>query len=171
MINDLHIFHHNPFKDNRGFFKEIFNNKISSKLPIFVQDNLSFSKKNVIRGLHFQAAPYSQGKLVSIVKGKIFDVVVNIDKNSNDFGKWKSFILSDENNKQLWVPEGYAHGFMALADENYVLYKTTNFYNKDSEKTILWNDPDLAIEWPLNGSNPLVSEKDAAGSLFKDCFI
>ena len=171
MINNLHLFQNNPFKDNRGFFKEIFNYETSSNLPNFVQDNLSFSKKNVIRGMHFQEAPFAQGKLISVIKGKIFDVVVNIDKESREFGKCKSFILSAENNNQLWIPAHFAHGFMSLEDENYVFYKTTQFYKRDSERTILWNDPDLTIDWPLNGATPIVSEKDNEGLVFKDLFI
>lgn len=156
--------------DDRGFFTELYNKNHYFDFPIFVQDNLSYSKKNVIRGLHFQCKPFSQAKLLTVIKGKIFDVVLDVQKDSPTFGQYKSFELSEYNNHQLWIPDSFAHGFMALED-SIIIYKTTEVYNKDYEKTILWNDHDLAIEWPLNGSNPVISDKDAAGSLFMDCFI
>ena len=170
MSNDLLLFDSTSHSDSRGFFRELYNKKNFLDLPKFVQDNVSYSKKNIIRGLHFQSSPFSQGKFISVIKGKIFDVAVNINKDSKDFGIWKSFILSAESNNQLWMPGDYAHGFMALDEENYVLYKATDFYKKESEKTILWNDKDLAIEWPIKDINPIVSDKDQSGLTFKETF-
>jgi dTDP-4-dehydrorhamnose 3,5-epimerase len=157
------------FEDDRGFFFESFNEKIfADKLNIsarFVQDNHSCSAQNVLRGLHYQIQQ-PQGKLVRVVAGAIFDVVVDIRKSSPTFGQWVSCILSAENKKQLWVPEGFAHGFLSMADGTEVLYKATDFYAPAHERSIVWNDPDLAIAWPLT-ANPIVSAKDQAGSPFK----
>ena len=148
----------NTLKKNTKFFD--FNNAI-----VFVQDNQSLSKKNILRGLHYQVKPFDQGKLVSCIRGEIFDVIVDLRKESKTFGKWAGIYLSEENFKQIWIPSGFAHGFYSLKDHTRVLYKTTNFWSKDSERTILWNDPSINIYWPTNGLTPSISNKDKEGSL------
>lgn len=148
------------FNDDRGYFMEFFRDdffKKEFKGKEFVQDNLSFSKKGVIRGLHFQKEPYSQDKLVSVIRGKIMDVAVNMKKNSKQFGKYVMVELSEENSNSLFIPNTFAHGFVAL-DDSYVLYKTTNFYNKDSECGVRFDDPDIGVKWKV--SDPVVSMKD-----------
>ena len=135
-------------------------NGIASK---FYQDNISYSKKSVLRGLHFQKHPFEQGKLVQVLIGKIYDVAVDINKNSKNFGKWKGTEL--DINKQLYIPPGFAHGFQALED-SIILYKCTNYYNKDSEYTIIYDDKDLNIKWPIE--NVIISEKDKHGITFKN---
>ncbi|MHB1440827.1 MAG: dTDP-4-dehydrorhamnose 3,5-epimerase [Cuniculiplasma sp.] len=148
------------FQDDRGYFLEMFREDLFMKEMEnvkFVQDNLSFSKKGVIRGLHFQKKPFQQGKLVSVVKGKILDVAINIEKNSGEFGKYIMVELSEENCRSLYIPDNCAHGFMALED-SYVLYRTTNYYNGDSESGIRYDDPTLNIPWDIG--KPIVSEKD-----------
>lgn len=132
----------------------------------FVQDNESISRKNVLRGLHLQVPPFAQGKLVRVVNGEVLDVVVDLRKNSDTFGKYESVILSSENMLQLWIPPGFAHGFLSRCDNTVFSYKCTGFYNKDAEQSILWNDPDLNIQWGMD--NPVVSEKDSNAILFKD---
>ncbi|MDD2621964.1 MAG: dTDP-4-dehydrorhamnose 3,5-epimerase [Bacteroidales bacterium] len=157
------------FTDKRGCFFESFN---KNKLALqglnydFVQDNQSVSNKGVIRGLHFQAPPFAQGKLVRVVSGLALDVAVDIRKNSPTYGKYVMLTLSANQNNMLWIPEGFAHGFAALEDNTVFLYKTTNYYHKDSENTILWNDADIRIPWGIK--NPIVSDKDAIGISFKD---
>ena len=160
--------------DTRGYFFESFNQKkfehvVGPEQEIcFVQDNQSRSVRNVIRGLHYQVNPYGQGKLVRCLVGKIFDVAVDIRKNSPTYGKWVGAILSSENYKQLWVPVGFAHGFMVMSCEAEVSYKTTDYWNKNAERSIAWNDPDLRITWPIaSGETPIVSSKDAAAPSFK----
>mgnify|MGYP006077579397 FL=1 len=151
------------FKDTRGFFFEKYNYKSFFKIGIkynFVQDNLSYSKKNVLRGLHFQKK-FPQGKLVKVVKGEIFDVIVDLRKNKKSFGKYLSFRLSDKNQNQLWVPPGFAHGFCVLSKEAKVEYKCTEFYKPKDEYTLKWNDNELGINWPIK--KPIVSEKDSLG--------
>jgi len=148
------------FKDERGFFFESFSKKVLESIGVkkeFVQDNQSFSIKGVIRGLHFQRPPYSQGKLVRIVKGKALDVAVDLRRNSPTFGQYDSIVLDAEKNNMFYVPEGFAHGFAAL-EETILLYKCTNYYNKESESGIKYNDPELNIDWGVK--NPIVSEKD-----------
>lgn len=146
------------FNDNRGYFLESYKESEFDKLNVkFKQDNHSFSKKSVIRGLHFQKEPYSQGKLVSVISGKIFDVAVDLRKNSKYYKKFISIELSDENHKMLYIPEGFAHGFQALKD-SHVYYKTTNEYNKDSESGIMYNDKNVNIKWPLD--HCIISDKD-----------
>ncbi|MCL5888455.1 MAG: dTDP-4-dehydrorhamnose 3,5-epimerase [Candidatus Thermoplasmatota archaeon] len=148
------------FNDDRGYFVEFFRNDFFQKEfkgKEFVQDNLSFSRKGVIRGLHFQKEPFSQGKLVSVIKGRIMDVAVNMERNSNQFGKYVMVELSEENSNSLFIPSTFAHGFVAL-DDSYVLYKTTNFYNKDSECGVRFDDPDIDVKWSV--SDPIVSMKD-----------
>lgn len=138
------------FGDSRGYFTETYKTSDFESKGIagdFRQDNQSFSKKGVLRGLHFQRYPHAQGKLVRVVKGKIFDVGVDIRKNSPNYGNYISAILSEENMEMLWIPEGFAHGFLALED-SVVLYKATNEYNKESEDGIIWDDPSIAVKWP-----------------------
>ncbi|EPR85446.1 dTDP-4-dehydrorhamnose 3,5-epimerase [Acinetobacter gerneri DSM 14967 = CIP 107464 = MTCC 9824] len=135
------------------------------EIPQFVQDNHSLSQKGVLRGLHFQNAPYAQGKLVRVVQGKAWDVAVDIRKDSETYGQWVGVELSGENHKQFWIPEGFAHGFLALEDNTQFLYKTTNYYNKESEGAIIWNDPTIAIEWPVNGYEIFLSSKDINNKL------
>lgn len=159
------------FEDDRGFFFESFNKKdFSKKLNFnsdFVQDNHSRSSYGVLRGLHYQMPPYDQGKLVRVLSGKVFDVAVDIRKKSKTFGQWVSVILSVDNKKQIWIPPGFAHGFLVLSDGADVIYKTTNFYNNHSERSIIWNDPELNIDWPLL-DNIKLSQKDLSASAFKD---
>ena len=159
------------YEDNRGLFFESFNQKSFDKLinnnTNFVQDNHSMSEFNVLRGLHYQQEPFSQGKLVRVIKGEIFDVAVDIRKNSKNFKEWVGVKLSSQNKKQLWVPRGFAHGFLVLSEEAEVLYKTDNYYNKNSERSIIWNDPDLNIDWPLKES-PYLSEKDKNANLLNE---
>jgi dTDP-4-dehydrorhamnose 3,5-epimerase len=155
------------FGDDRGFFFESFNQKdFTQKIGaehLFVQDNHSRSSQGVLRGLHYQIQQ-PQGKLVRVVAGEIFDVAVDIRKSSSTFGQWVSCILSAENKKQIWVPPGFAHGFLVLSDMAEVIYKTTDYYAPQHERSILWNDPDLAINWPFAGE-PILSKKDRAGQL------
>lgn len=175
-IEGLLIFHPNVFGDDRGWFMESFNQQsfeqvlteLSLPIPTFVQDNHSLSQKGVLRGLHFQKAPYAQGKLVRVVQGKAWDVAVDIRPDSKTYGQWVGVELSAENKTMFWIPEGFAHGFIALEDNTQFLYKTTNYYNKESEGAIIWNDPTLAIEWPLDLVNEvLVSKKDQQAMVFK----
>ena len=132
----------------------------------FVQDNQSISIKGVLRGLHFQKPPFAQGKLVRVVKGAALDVAVDLRKGSPTYGQWESVEITGENKLMFWVPPGFAHGFVSLEDGTVFVYKCSNIYNKASEATILWNDPDLNIDWKVE--NPLLSEKDLQGMLFKD---
>lgn len=155
------------FNDPRGFFLETWNlvNYRDYGLPHhFVQDNLSFSLKGVLRGLHFQN-PTPQGKLVHVLQGEVFDVVVDLRKSSRTFGKWLDIKLSSENKKQCFVPSGCAHGFLVLSNTALLAYKCTDFYSPKNEKCIIWNDPDLDIKWPI--SAPVLSEKDLMGLRFK----
>lgn len=158
------------FGDERGFFFESFNKKVFQKetgiKADFVQDNHSKSAKGVLRGLHYQVEQ-TQGKLVRVTSGKVLDVVVDIRKSSKTFGLWFSIIISAENKLQLWVPEGFAHGFVVLSDSAEFLYKTTDYYAPEHERCIHWGDTDLAIDWQYDGK-PLVSEKDEGGMAFKD---
>ena len=168
-IPDVKLIEPEMFEDERGFFYESFNQeKFNKKIGAdinFVQDNHSKSMKGVLRGLHFQETPYAQGKLVRVIAGEIFDVVVDIRKGSATYGQWVGEILSVLNKKQLWVPEGFAHGFLTISDQAEVLYKATMFYSKEHEKNILWSDPALKIKWPTNHP-PILSSKDAEGIPF-----
>ncbi len=158
------------YKDERGSFFETFNKETFEAKGIpthFVQDNQSFSKKGVVRGLHFQRAPFAQGKLVRVVSGRVLDVAVDIRPDSPTFGKYETVELSAELNNLFYVPEGFAHGFVALEDSIFI-YKCTNVYNKASEGGIIWNDPDLNIDWQI--TNPIVSEKDLQLPTFKGYF-
>jgi dTDP-4-dehydrorhamnose 3,5-epimerase len=157
------------FKDERGFFYESFNQdkfeKVTGKKISFVQDNYSKSKKNTLRGIHYQLSPMAQGKLVSVLQGEIFDVVVDLRSSSKTLGGFVCQELSALTKQQLWVPEGFAHGFLVISDFAEVMYKTTNFYNPNLERSIVWNDSDLSINWP-NHSDILLSDKDKKASSF-----
>ncbi len=152
------------FKDKRGYFFESFNqeklNQLINKEVEFVQDNESFSSKGVLRGLHYQIGEHAQAKLVRVIKGKVLDIAVDIRKKSNTFGQYVAVELSEENKKQLFVPRGFAHGFVVLSDTAIFSYKCDNFYNKASEGGIIYNDPKLNIDWQLSENELLVSEKD-----------
>lgn len=155
------------FEDARGYFFESYNKKIFSEIGLnveFVQDNQSLSNKGVLRGLHFQDPPYAQGKLVRVIKGSVLDVVVDIRKNSKTYGKHYAIELNEKNRTMLWIPKGFAHGFATLEDHTIFFYKCTDVYNKQSERTIQWNDKDLGINW--NIKDPIVSEKDKHGEEF-----
>lgn len=172
-IPDLLIIEPTVFGDDRGFFYESFNQKRFAELtglnPNFVQDNHSKSAKGVLRGLHYQIQQ-TQGKLVRVTAGEVFDVTVDLRKSSPTFGKWVGVTLSAENKRQLWVPEGFAHGFVVISDTAEFLYKTTDYWASEFERSILWNDPALGIEWPLDGE-PLLSGKDKVGMLLADAEV
>lgn len=167
-IPDLLILEPNVFGDDRGFFYESFNQKTWQELTgletVFVQDNHSRSSRGVLRGLHYQIQQ-PQGKLVRCTVGEVFDVAVDIRPESKTFGKWFGVFLSAENKRQFWVPEGFAHGFMVLSENAEFLYKTTDYYAPEYERSILWNDQSLAINWPLD-IEPILSDKDANAPLF-----
>ena len=166
-IPDVLIIEPKVFGDERGFFFESFNqrtwNEATGLHTIFVQDNHSRSARNVLRGLHYQIR-HPQAKLVRVIAGEVFDVAVDIRKGSPTFGKWEGAHLSADNKRQLWVPEGFAHGFLVLSDFAEFLYKTTDYWMPEHERCITWNDPSLGIEWPLSGSLPVISKKDAEGN-------
>lgn len=173
-IPDVVLIEPTVYEDERGWFMESFNEQLFYKelkmlgLPIpqpFVQDNHSCSKKYVLRGLHYQLPPHAQGKLVRVVQGAAFDVAVDIRIGSPTFGKWIGAELTAKNKKMLWIPEGFAHGFLSLEDDTSFFYKTTDYYHKDSEASILWNDDDINIDWPAK--HVLVSEKDKSACKFK----
>lgn len=161
------------FGDSRGFFFESYNQRAfqdaTGWAPAFVQDNHSRSQKGVLRGLHYQIVQ-PQGKLVRVVAGEVFDVAVDIRRSSPTFGRWVGASLSAENKRQMWVPPGFAHGFVVLSDFAEFLYKTTDFYAPEHERCIAWNDPEIGIDWPY-GSEPLLSEKDKKGFLLKDAEV
>jgi len=165
-IPDIILFEPKVFSDDRGFFFESFNQndfeKIAGISPTFVQDNHSKSTKGVLRGLHYQLHPKAQGKLIRAIQGEIFDVVVDIRKDSPTFGQWHGEVLSADNKKQLWIPLGFAHGFLTLSESAEVLYKATDFYAPEFERCIAWNDTEIGIEWPIQNA-PLLSGKDQAG--------
>jgi len=168
-IPDVKIIEPKVFGDTRGFFYESFNRRRFQELTgldvDFVQDNHSKSGIGVLRGLHYQIRQ-QQGKLVRVVSGKVFDVVVDIRKSSDTFGHWVGEILSADNYRQIWVPPGFAHGFVVLADDTEFLYKTTGYYAPEHERTIQWDDPDLAIDWPIEDLSPRLSDKDQQGTPF-----
>ncbi|NWF60978.1 MAG: dTDP-4-dehydrorhamnose 3,5-epimerase [Fischerella sp.] len=169
-IPEVLIIEPQVFQDDRGFFFESYNYQkftdITGNLINFVQDNHSCSKQNVLRGLHYQIQQ-PQGKLVRVVIGSIFDVAVDIRKSSLTFGKWMGCELSAENKRQIWIPPGFAHGFVVLSEFAEVLYKTTDYYAPQYERCILWNDPNLSIDWHLSGQ-PILSAKDQAGKFFNE---
>ena len=156
------------YGDERGYFMETFRSSHFKEIGLnfqFVQDNQSRSRRGTLRGLHFQHRK-PQGKLVRVVSGEVFDVAVDIRLDSKSFGKWVGVELSVDNNRQLWIPEGYAHGFQVISDSAVFLYKTTNFYSPEHERCIRWDDPTLSIDWPIK-DKPLVSDKDAEGMLLR----
>ena len=170
-IPDVLVLEPRVFGDDRGFFFESFNRNAfrqATGLDLdFVQDNHSRSEKNVLRGLHYQLAPRAQGKLVRVVVGAVFDVVVDIRQDSPSFGRWVGETLSAENRKQMWIPPGFAHGFLTLTEAAEFLYKTTDYYAPDHERCIAWNDPGIGIEWPLWAEGPILSSKDQNGMLLR----
>lgn len=153
------------FGDERGFFLESFNQRVFDEAVgrhvEFVQDNHSRSQRGVLRGLHYQLPPHAQGKLVRVVRGSAFDVAVDIRRGSPTFGRWVAATLDAESHRQLWIPPGFAHGFLALEDDTHFLYKTTAFYSRDCERAIRWNDSAIAIDWPLGAAAPVLAAKDA----------
>jgi dTDP-4-dehydrorhamnose 3,5-epimerase len=169
-IPDVLLIEPKVFGDDRGFFYESFNEREFHKATgldlKFVQDNHSKSAKGVLRGLHYQVE-HAQGKLVRVVAGEVFDVAVDIRPGSPTYGRWVGEILSADNKRELWVPPGLAHGFLVLSESAEFLYKTTDYYAPTHERAIAWDDPTLAIDWPLGGNAPLLSVKDAAGAAFK----
>jgi dTDP-4-dehydrorhamnose 3,5-epimerase len=157
------------FGDDRGFFFESYNQKTMADLGIterFVQDNHSSSSRNVLRGLHYQLK-HAQGKLVRVAEGEIIDVAVDLRRSSATFGKWEAVRLSGDNKRMLWIPPGFAHGFGVLSDKAHVLYKATDYYAPEHERTLAWNDPQLKIKWELDGE-PIISAKDQRGVAFRD---
>ena len=171
LISDLFLISPEIFHDARGHFyeswnKDIFNETIGREID-FMQDNQSSSQKGVLRGLHYQINPYPQGKLIRCLKGEIFDVAIDLRKTSNTFCEWAGIFLNEKNKKQVWIPEGFAHGFLTISSTANVLYKANNFWNKDLERCIKWNDNKLGIKWPLNNINPsypTISIKDEKGA-------
>lgn len=168
-IQDLIIIKPRVFEDARGYFFESYNFENFKEIlggAVFVQDNESKSQKNVLRGLHFQRPPYTQGKLVRVINGSVLDVAVDLRKNSPTYGKYHMVELTESNKLMYWVPPGFAHGFVTLEDHTIFTYKCTNIYNKASEGSIKWNDPDIGIDWGVE--NPKLSEKDEQSPAFKD---
>lgn len=172
-IPDVMIIEPQLFTDSRGFFYENYNEKaFTEKIGVaahFVQDNHSRSAQNVLRGLHYQIQK-PQGKLLRVVAGSVFDVAVDLRKSSPTFGQWVGYLLSDENKRQIWVPEGFAHGFLVVSEFAEVLYKTTDYYAPQYERCVLWNDPDIDIDWPLM-AEPMLSAKDQAGQTLKNAEV
>jgi len=171
-IPGLLILEPKAFGDARGFFMESYNAKAFAEAtgltPNFVQDNHSRSGKGVLRGLHYQIEQ-AQGKLVRVTRGSVFDVAVDLRKSSPTFGKWVGVELSEENSRQLWIPPGFAHGFLVTSDSADFLYKTTDYYAPQFERSLAWNDPTVGVEWPLAGAAPLLSAKDIAGKPLAEC--
>lgn len=174
-LQDVKLITPKVFSDSRGFFFECWSQKqydalLNDHAPLnFVQDNHSCSEKNVLRGLHFQSK-FPQGKLVRVLSGEIYDVVVDLRQSSTTFGQWQGFYLSAENKKILWVPPGFAHGFYTLKDNTQVFYKCTEYYHPEDEHSLIWNDPTLAIDWPLlSDQQPDLSKKDGLGLDFHSC--
>jgi dTDP-4-dehydrorhamnose 3,5-epimerase len=168
-IPGLLIIQPDVFYDPRGYFFESYNKEKFNKIGIdaeFLQDNRSLSSKGIIRGLHFQNPPFAQGKLLSVIKGSVLDVAVDIRKGSKFYGKYFSVILSEENKTMFWVPQGFAHGFLSLQDNTIFSYKCTQVYNKESEGSICWNDPDININWDI--IDPIISEKDQNAPFLKE---
>jgi dTDP-4-dehydrorhamnose 3,5-epimerase len=169
-ILGLYLVETTSYPDDRGLFFELYNqiSLAEHKIPDFVQDNVSLSKKNVIRGLHYQSEPYAQGKLVSVLKGSITDVAVDIREGSSTFGEYVSVVLDDVDRKMMYIPPGFAHGFCSMVEDTMVLYKNTNKYSPGYDYGIKWSDPDIGIYWPCK--HPIVSKKDSKLPLLKDVF-
>jgi len=170
-LSGLKLIHPRLFPDHRGYFLETWQQQKLANLGFsekFVQDNLSYSKQGVLRGLHYQY-PTWQGKLVLAVQGEIFDVAVDIRRDSPTFGKWYGRVLNDQSHEQLYIPPGFAHGFCVLSESARVLYKCTDYYAPGEEFTLLWNDPEIGIDWPVK--DPILAAKDAQGMRLKDAFI
>ncbi len=168
-IEGLLVIKPKVFEDSRGYFFESYSQKTLETAGLkeqFVQDNQSLSQKGVLRGLHLQKPPHAQGKLVRVIKGAVLDVAVDIRKGSPTYGKYYSIELNEQNKTMFWIPAGFAHGFLTLEDDTIFHYKCTNYYNKESEASVLWNDNDINVNW--NISNPLLSEKDLTGTPLKD---
>jgi len=160
------------FGDERGFFLESYNQKVFSEAGIadnFVQDNHSFSARNVLRGLHYQLK-HTQGKLVRVIEGQILDVAVDLRRSSPTFGKWAAEVLSGTNKRVMWIPRGFAHGFLVISEAAHVLYKATDYYAPEHERTLAWNDPELKIDWRLDGE-PIISAKDQRGVRLRDAEV
>lgn len=173
-LKEVVILEPRVFEDDRGFFLESYNERAFAELGLptrFVQDNHSGSRKGVLRGIHYQMQK-PQGKLVRVLRGEIYDVAVDLRRDSPDFGRWAGLKLSAENRRMLWIPPGFGHGFLTLSEFAEVAYKATDFYDPapGQERTLLWNDPDLAIAWPLDGE-VIVSKKDKAGVRFRDAAV
>ena len=169
LLEGVFVLEPKVFGDTRGFFLESYNERTLGELGIrdrFVQDNRSYSTHNVVRGLHYQIRQ-PQGKLVSVVVGEILDVVVDLRRSSRTFGQWSSMLLSGDNKRMLWIPPGFAHGFRVVSEGAHVLYKTTDYYLPEAERTLAWNDSELKIDWELTGQ-PIVSSKDQRGVSFRD---
>ena len=168
-LKDVFIIEPTTYTDSRGFFLESFNqkkfNEITGKTKTFCQDNHSMSHKGALRGLHYQLPPNAQAKLVRVIQGEVFDVVVDLRLSSDTYGQWLGITLSAENKKQLWIPEGFAHGFLTLSKTAEFVYKTTNYYAPESEKCILWHDENINIQWPKK-IDLIISEKDQQGLSF-----
>lgn len=172
---DVRIYEPLVHADERGNFYEAYNEKVFDawlgREVRFVQDNHSTSVRGVLRGLHYQLSPVAQAKLVRVTRGKVFDVAVDIRRSSPTFGEWRGFELSDTNRKQLWIPEGYAHGFLALTDGMELQYKTSAPYSPDHDRAIRYDDPDIGIEWPVVGIGPIVGARDAGAPTLADAEI
>jgi dTDP-4-dehydrorhamnose 3,5-epimerase len=171
-IDGVFILEPKVFGDSRGFFLESFNQKafndgVGGEFG-FVQDNHSHSAEGVLRGIHYQLQSHAQGKLVRVTRGSVFDVAVDLRNGSPTFARWVGVELTDQNHRQLWIPPGLAHGFLVTSDAADFLYKATNYYAPEAERSVRWNDPDLAIEWPLSGNAPTLSAKDSAAPWLKD---
>jgi dTDP-4-dehydrorhamnose 3,5-epimerase len=168
-LKDVLVLEPKVFGDTRGFFLESYNERVLAEAGIrehFVQDNHSLSARNVVRGLHYQVRQV-QGKLVCVIVGEILDVVVDLRRSSSTFGWWSAVSLSGENKHMLWIPPGFAHGFRVVSENAHVLYKATDYYYPEAERTLAWNDPELKIDWRLSG-DPIVSDKDQRGTPFRD---
>lgn len=170
-FSDVKLISASQYIDERGVFQEISNTRVLSMLLHrsihFVQTNYSVSRKGALRGLHFQKEPYAQTKMIQVLKGEIFDVILNLDKGSKNFGKHITLVLSDQNPQKLIIPKGYAHGFMALQNGTEIIYHVDNYWNLEHQYTINWKDKDLSIKWPIT-DNFFISEKDSNGLSFKD---
>lgn len=161
-------------RDARGHFLELYRASIQERVPAiegpFVQDNLSFSTAGVLRGLHYQIRPRAQGKLVGVVSGAVYDVAVDIRESSETYGGWVGRTLSEENARQLWIPPGFAHGFLTLSDTAHLFYKLTDYYSPEHDRSLRWDDPDIGVDWPIEG-DPILSDKDAAAPYLRNAEV